>query len=111
MSEFKIIDNYDKPFTEPPVPGAFQRLETIVDVREVDDPSKLRHPDPWYNHGTNHRVVKGFICRDVDERPAWFVEIPDLLTFVREHGNCVVSVDFFDQPRIRIQRLMSTDDY
>lgn len=103
MTEFRILEEYDEPFTEPPVPGAEQRAYVITDVRTVDDPSKLLYHEPWYDRGTNHRVVKGYICRDLCEKLAWFVKIPDIVAFVREHGPCTFSVDFFDRPQVRFR--------
>ena len=108
-TEFRIIDNYNTPFVEPPVPGAVQRSVTIHDVRNVGDPSELLFREGWYDHGTNHRLVKGCICRDYGTGLEWFVEIPDIMVFVREHGPCEVGIDFFDQPQIRIRALMEDD--
>lgn len=109
-NEFRIIDSYSEPFTKPPVPGALQRSVTVHDVRSVGDPSELLFREAWYEHGTNHRVVKGCICRDCGEKLEWFVEISDIMAFVREHGPCTLGVDFFDQPWIRIQALTGDDD-
>lgn len=107
VTEYRIADN---PFSEPPVPGAVQRTITVHDVRNVDDPNKLAFREAWYEHGTNHRVIKGCIWRDMGEELAWFIEIPDIAAFVREHGSCLTWVDFFDQPWVRILALIENDD-
>jgi hypothetical protein len=67
-----------------------------VDRRSVSDPSKVVRNDAhawWYEKGSNHRIEKGQICRDVGYSQAWFVELTDVMEFVREYGECVLSVD------------------
>ncbi len=78
----------------PPCEGAFKALVTRVDTRVVDCPSKVEHykgdTDWWYNKGTNHRVVDGNIKRDLEDVVKWFVEIPDILEFIKKHGECSI---------------------
>ena len=79
----------------PPCEGAKQYQVKRVDRRSVDDPKKIplnRGTDgDWYTRGENHRVENGMICRDVGWKTEWFVEIPDIMAFVRRYGQCVVS--------------------
>lgn len=68
-----------------------------VDRRQVDDPSKVQFykgdTSWWYDVGSNHRVENGCICRDMGTAKDWFIEITDIMDFVRKHGECVVSID------------------
>ena len=100
--KYQIIESYDFPYMAAPVPGAFQETVPVVDVRNVDTPDKLVFAEDWHSRGSNHRVHKGCICRDMGHETVWFVYIPDILTFIRLHGACTLSVDFFDQPQIQI---------
>lgn len=79
-------------------------MTLIIDRRFVDDPKKLpcnkgtdgdwfRTEGDWFIRGTNHRIENGCICRDLEWEAGWFVEIPDVMDFVRQHGDCVVSID------------------
>ncbi len=80
-----------------PCEDAWLFLCLSVDERTTSDPQKVQG---WYKNGENHRMVNGHICRDFF-RPAWFVEVPDLVEFVREHGTIVLSLDG-DFPEIEI---------
>lgn len=81
----------------PPCEGAVQRMTVIVDWRYTDDPKKLRcnkgTDGDWWIRGTNHRIENGCICRDLGWQAGWFIEIPDVMDFVRQYGDCVVSID------------------
>lgn len=94
----------------PPVEGAMRFQVRVVDRRNVDDPTKIpahRGTDgEWYDHGENHRVENGMICRDMGWRIKWFVEIADVMEFVEKHGRCVVSIDAGGHEAIEIY-----DDY
>lgn len=80
-----------------PCDEAVQYMTLIVDRRDVDDPKKLRcnkgTDGDWWIRGTNHRIENGCICRDFGWEAGWFVEISDVMDFVRKHGDCVVSID------------------
>jgi len=57
-----------------------------VDIRNVDDPSKLaREAVPWYDKGTNHRLIGNRIARDLESNTwEYYAVIPDLKTFLVE---------------------------
>lgn len=80
----------------PPVTGASIYEFATTDSRSVDDPRKVpayKGDDKWwYADGANHRVENGMICRDFFHK-AFFVEVPDLLEFVRQHGRCMIDID------------------
>lgn len=94
----------------PPCVGAFKKSVTRVDRRDVDDPKKIpanKGTDgDWFTRGTNHRIVDGNICRDMGEYDEWFVDVADILLFVKEHGSCILSLGEKDVPEIEIY-----DDY
>lgn len=81
----------------PPVDGAVLFETQVIDRRNVDDPKKIpahRGTDgDWWDRGENHRVENGMICRDMGWRLEWFIELADVMEFVRQHGQCVVSID------------------
>lgn len=82
---------------KPPCDGAFPCEIMRIDRRYCDDPKKVPYnkgtSDWWYEKGSNHRVENGCICRDMGWWKQWFVEIPDVMDFVRKNGTCVVSID------------------
>ena len=95
----------------PPCEGARLFRVPVVDRRTVDDPRKLpigKGSDGkwWYAEGENHRVEDGRIVRDKGWRLEWFIEIIDIVEFVRVYGDCVVGVGFDGHARIEIY-----DDY
>ena len=84
------IDEQDRP----PCEGAVWQPTIHVDVRSVDDPSKLRYATDWYGHGTNHRVIGGHIMRDLPTE-GWFIELntlEELTAFVLKHDEMILSV-------------------
>ena len=80
-----------------PHPDAFEKPVIVVDRRCVDDPKKIPFNDgtdgDWYIKGTNHRIENGSICRDMGFENDWFIEISDIMQFVRDNGRCVVDID------------------
>ena len=67
-----------------------------VDVRTNNDPKKVPayYGDDtwWYSKGTNHRLVKGQICRDF-VRKGYFIDIDtidELMSFIDRHGQVVI---------------------
>lgn len=80
-----------------PCDGAVVYRSMQVDRRTVDDPAKIDwykgDRSWWFDTGSNHRVENGCICRDVGLRNDWFIEIQDIMEFVKRHGECVVSID------------------
>jgi len=81
---------------EPPCRNAVSYKFVHVDRRSASDPSKVIPNEAhawWYGEGANHRVEKGKICRDIGYSSSWFVELTDIMAFVREYGECVLSVD------------------
>ena len=94
----------------PPCDGAFACEIRRIDRRYCDDPKKVPFnkgtSDWWYADGANHRVENGCICRDMGWCLRWFVEIPDVMEFVRKNGTCVVSIDRDGHEEIEIY-----DDY
>lgn len=93
---------------EPPCAGAKLEKYIKLDVRTVDDPSKVTtyggKKDWWYREGRNHRKENGQIVREfVDE--AWFVEIntiEQLWTILEKHkslrlnARCIISPNYPD---------------
>lgn len=94
----------------PPCEGAVKVETKIIDRRNVDDPRKIpahRGTDGnWWSEGTNHRIENGCICRDMGWSQSWFIELHDVMAFVRAHGTCVVSVGNDGHEEIEIY-----DDY
>ena len=91
-----------------PCDGAVREKVAYVDGRTVDDPKKLMFPldrESWYKFGENHRVENGHIFRDIME-DGYTIEVESLVSFIKEHGECVVSVDNLNQVHIEIY-----DDY
>lgn len=83
---------------EKPCEEAFIVQIVDVDRWRVDDPKKVPcHGGKdgwWYEKGTNHRVDKGMICRDLGVKDMWAVIIFDMQEFVDRHvGVCVVGRD------------------
>lgn len=96
---------------DPEVKDAYKINIIKTDVRTVDCPSKIpayRHKDTswWYNEGTNHRAIDGCIARDMGIKEAWAVKIKDLIAFVQEYGQILLSVDINGYSHIEIY-----DDY
>jgi hypothetical protein len=65
-----------------------------TDERTVKDPSKLNcgAKDTWYTEGLNHRVVRGYICRDFPTK-LWVVDINSLeklLKFYEKYGALIL---------------------
>lgn len=94
----------------PPCTGAVKLPLIRVDRRSVDDPKKIPANrgtnGDWFTRGTNHRIEDGNICRDIGTYNEWFVDIEDVLLFVKKYGSCVLSVGEKDVPTIEIY-----DDY
>ena len=72
-----------------------------VDKRNKDDPKKIpayldKDDSWWYDNGTNHRVVNGFIQRDMGTRKEWVVETDNLLDFIDKNGGDVIITKHFD---------------
>lgn len=88
--------NRTSSWSNKPCDEAIEIEVMCVDTRGVDNPAKLTPHDvavdAWYGKGTNHRVVDGCIHRDFTLLE-WAVEIPDMASFLKEHGQCVVSVN------------------
>ena len=103
-------DRPDDEDSKPPCDGAFPCEVMRIDRRYCDDPKKVPYnkgtSDWWYEKGSNHRVENGYICRDMGWWKQWFVEIPDVMEFVRKNGTCVVSIDRDGHESIEIY-----DDY
>lgn len=93
-----------------PVEGSYKVSRTRVDRRSTDDPAKVpayRGDSAWwFEQGKNHRIENGMICRDLGQEEKWVIDIDDLLVFVREHGECILSIDRDGWPEIEIY-----DDY
>lgn len=72
----------------PPCEGAVAIETRIIDRRNVDDPRKIsahRGTDGgWWDQGTNHRIENGCICRDLGWQKTWFIELSDVMEFVRD---------------------------
>ena len=84
--------------TVAPCKGASVFQFLMVERRAVSDPSKVfkcESNDWWYGRGSNHRVENGSVCRDMGYSQDWFIELNDIMAFVREVGGCVVFVDSF----------------
>lgn len=81
----------------PPCDGAKWMPFTRVDIRTVDDPTKIlayKDQDPawWYQEGSNHRVVDGKIMRDFPAK-GWFIKInslKELIEFQAKYGELVL---------------------
>lgn len=93
-----------------PCEGAISRSVVTVDRRNVDDPKKIPANNgtdgDWYTKGTNHRIENGNICRDTGFNNEWFIEIPDLMEFVKGYGDCIIKIGDGGIPEIEIY-----DDY
>jgi len=93
-----------------PCDEAFLQKVPVVDVRVFDDPKKIpAHKGTdgdWYTRGRNHRIVDGYICRDLEPMDSWCVYIDDIMDFVRQHGECVISITSGGLNKIEIY-----DDY
>lgn len=76
---------------EKPCDGAVWMPYVRVDYRTFKTPeehdSKLHQP--WHASGRNHRLWSRGICRDFDDA-CWFIEVDDVLRFVKQHGTCVI---------------------
>lgn len=66
-----------------------------VDERTVDDPAKIPafngKSEWWYKDGTNHRVIDGHICRDINSN-GWFIEVSsldELMQFYQKYGRLI----------------------
>ena len=94
--EFEITrtSTYD----EQPCPESVKRTRTKVDTRFADDPSKVKSyggtTDWWYSNGTNHRIVNGYITRDLGTEEYWSIEfnsLEELIAFTNKYGAVVIS--------------------
>jgi len=95
---FRVCMTSGRSDTSPPCEGAVRYRTRIIHRGLVDDPSKLPSTTgadvvDWFARGENHRVENGHICRDFGWEAGWFAEIPDVMEFVRQHGECIVSID------------------
>ena len=94
----------------PPCNGARLFETQIIDRRYCADPKKIPAHcgtnGDWWELGENHRIENGCICRDMGWQQEWFVELADVMWFVRQHGPCVVSIDSDGHESIEIY-----DDY
>jgi hypothetical protein len=75
----------------PPCDGAFLGKYMQIDRRRVKTDSDS-FQEFWKSQGSNHRVENGYHCREIED-VKWFVEIPDIMEFVKKHGECVISID------------------
>ena len=80
-----------------PCDEAYFASYTIIDTRSVDDPSKIQvradtPHDWWYKKGKNHRIIDGWITRDLDYSD-WFIDInslEDLVNLQKKYGDLIV---------------------
>jgi len=84
-----------------PCPEAFRSKCIRVDRRTFDEAEFDRAANgwcdtgPWRSAGRNHRIIDpvtnngAVIARDFDDED-WFVEVDDLLAFIKKYGRCVV---------------------
>lgn len=84
-------------YSKKPCKGAIRVDAVYVDERETSDPKKIPAfngtDGDWYTEGTNHRVERGHIKRDLDREKVWAVKVKDIAAFVAKHGQCVVSIN------------------
>lgn len=104
----RTSDWYGKPCDE-----AFEGTVTNVDIRSVDDPSKLNHisREEWYSKGSNHRLINGNIARDMGLRTVWMIEIntlEELNDFYSKYGTLVIGKSCIDYYSLEIEIY---DDY
>jgi len=85
---------------ERPCSEAFPVSVVVVDTRCCASPKEIPINNgtdgDWYLKGTNHRVVDGYIKRDLGIETAWAVELPTLSSFVKfveTHETCIVKVN------------------
>jgi uncharacterized membrane protein len=77
----------------PPCDGAFLGKYMQIDRRRVSDNTDSdSFQEFWKSRGSNHRVENGYHCREIED-VKWFVEISDIMEFVKNHGECVISID------------------
>jgi len=107
-------DDDDNPVS--PCEGAFRAPYVRVDRRtfktEAEHDSngfigRDGKPDLWRDQGSNHRTWEGGICRDFDDED-WFIEIDDVIAFMRKHGRLVIGPWFLSPEIISIEIY---DDY
>ena len=80
--------------TVSPCDGAFLARCMQVERRRVgDNTGDADFEEWWKSKGSNHRIENGYFCRDIGYATKWFIEITDIMDFVRKHGECVVSID------------------
>lgn len=92
----------------PPCKGAFRAPYVRVDRRTFKTESEHDEQfEPWRSKGRNHRSWEGGICRDFDDED-WFIEIDDVISFVREHELCVIGL-WYCNPEIMFIEIY--DDY
>lgn len=96
---------------EKPCDEAVRENYVKVDIRTVDDPSKLPYGGAnWYSEGRNHRVENGMIKRDTDA-DAWFLELSsldELVAFHKKYGSLVIDASYCNPDIIEIEIY---DDY
>lgn len=86
--------DWDLDIKPQPCKKAFQVEVKLVDKRNVNNPTKLNDKydaDTWFDYGQNHRLEKNMICRDVGWQVVWLVYIANLMDFIDEYGDCIVS--------------------
>jgi hypothetical protein len=92
--KFRVSRNY---MSSKPCDNAVWEECLRVDRRTVNDPAKLdpkyETPDSWQRKGSNHRIERGMIARDVPDR-AWFIELEsaeELLALIRAYDGALVA--------------------
>jgi hypothetical protein len=77
----------------------FLITKVYVDIRKVNDPKLIPYNKgtngDWYTRGENHRLIDGKIARDLYLQQIWAVKqntLEELLTFVENNGNCILSI-------------------
>ena len=106
----------------PPCEEGCEALVPHVDMRCVDNPTKLAYykgrPDDanrdWYSEGTNHRVVEGNICRDLGMKTIWLAEIAslvDLIDFSTKYGRAIIYSPEAEESDSEYPELEIYDDY
>lgn len=99
-----------------PCEGAIPCEVTIVERRTFKTPEEFDEKmscfeGKWLEKGTNHRIIDGYIARDIGKKDCWAVEInslEDLMALQRKYGDLVIETNWADEetPNIEIY-----DDY